>query len=405
MIRAVFSLFFGLLACAAQASELSGLARIDMAASKISDTRDGLRVDLVLSQGVPFRVFTLDGPPRLVLDFREVDWSGTDPGRLNRAERAAAVRTGGFRPGWSRMVVDLTGPYAVESANASVDPASGRAVLEVHLSAVDAAAFAAAAGAPPLPGWALPENGLPAVRRARQSGARPLMVVLDPGHGGVDPGAKNGAAREKDLMLTFARELREVLLRADGFDVVLTRDSDSFVSLERRIAIAHQLRADVFISLHADALSEGHAHGATVYTLSDSASDRASAALAERHNRSDILAGVDLSAADDVIADVLIDLARQETHPRAVQLAEAIRLGISEQGLPLHRRPLRQAGFSVLKSPDIPSVLLELGFLSSSRDLKNLSDPHWRVRMAAGIRDALRAWRLADAAAAELVRH
>ena len=205
-------------------------------------------------------------------------------------------------------------------------------------------------------------------------------------------------------MLRFARELREALIRAGGFDVALTRSEDMFVSLDRRVAIAHDLGADVFISLHADALTNGRAHGATVYTLSDTASDEASAALAERHDRTQILAGIDLSEQDDVVADVLIDLARTETQPRSAQLAKAIRAGMYEQILELISRPVRAAGFSVLKSPDIPSVLVEIGFMSSERDLANIRNPDWRAKMAAAIRDALKAWQIADAASAELVR-
>ncbi|WP_338049653.1 N-acetylmuramoyl-L-alanine amidase [Roseovarius amoyensis] len=408
MFRMTMALIIGALVqiapVAAQDSSFGALARVDMVQTRLDDTRDGLRLGLGLTQGVPFRVFTLDGPPRLVLDFREVDWRGADAGMIDWAERARAVRMGAFRPGWSRMVVDLAGPYAVESANATTDHETGGVLIEVELTEIDAEAFAARAGAPPLPGWEDVQGGLPAVKRARQAGEERLLVVLDPGHGGIDPGAEREGHNEKNLMLRFARELREVLLRAGGFDVALTRENDEFVSLERRVAIAQQLGADVFISLHADALSEGRAHGATVYTLADSASDEASAALAERHNRAGILAGVDLTKADDIVAGVLIDLARQETGPRADRLARAIRLGIEEQGLPLHSRPLREAGFSVLKSADIPSVLVELGFLSSQKDRDNLLDDAWRARMANGIRDALIAWRMADAAAARLVR-
>jgi len=404
MIRICLALALSLWGGLAHAQEFSALARVDMAASRIDDTRDGVRLRLGLSQGVPFRAFTLDGPPRLVLDFRQVDWRGVDAALLDWAERVEGLRMGGIRPGWSRMVVDLAGPFAIETADATTDRESGGAVIEVILGEVTPAAFADVAGAPPLPGWERAEGGLPAVKRARQTGEETLLVLLDPGHGGIDPGAERDGADEKTLMLRFARELRELLLRAGGFDVALTREEDAFVSLERRVAIAHELGADLFISLHADALSEGRAHGATVYTLSDSATDEASAALAERHDRANILAGIDLTEADDVVADVLMDLARLETRPRSDQLARAIRLGIKEQGLPLNTRPLREAGFSVLKSPDIPSVLVELGFLSSQRDLDNLRDPDWRAKMAAGIRDALQAWRIADAAAARLVR-
>ena len=400
--------FLALMLCAwgalAQAQDFSALARIEPERTHLDDTRRGLKLQLALSQGVPFRVFTLTDPERLVLDFREVDWRGLDPETLNGSDRARRVRVGAFRPGWSRMVVDLNGPYAVETATARTNTETGGVVIDVVLNEVAQATFADRSGAPPLPGWDVAEDGLPAVKKARQTGAEKLLVVLDPGHGGIDPGAERDGSNEKTLMLLFAQELRETLLRAGGFDVALTREEDIFVSLERRVAIAHQLDADVFVSLHADALSEGRAHGATIYTLSETASDEASAALAERHNRANILAGIDLSTSDDVVADVLMDLARMETRPRSDQLARAIRLGIETQGLPLHSRPLRSAGFSVLKSPDIPSVLVELGFLSSQRDLNNLRDPDWRARMAASLRDALQAWRIADAAAAKLVR-
>jgi len=220
----------------------------------------------------------------------------------------------------------------------------------------------------------------------------------------LDPGAKHGDLVEKDLMLSFARELREVLLRRGGYEVTLTRDGDHFVSLEGRIALAHHMRADVFISLHADSLAEGLAHGATVHVLSRDASDVASEKLAERHDRSDILSGVDLSGADDSVTDILLDLARQETQPRTEALAAALVAGMAQTGGPMNRRPLRAAAFSVLKAADIPSVLIEIGFLSSPRDLKNLSDAEWRAGMAVGIANGLDAWQKEDAATRPLVR-
>ena len=185
--------------------------------------------------------------------------------------------------------------------------------------------------------------------------------------------------------------------------MVLTRADDYFVSLERRIALAHRAAADVFISLHADALSEGQAHGATIYVLSNEASDVASRKLAERHDRDDLIAGVDLSGSDDQIADVLLDMARQETQPRTEALAQTLANGMAQQGGPMNRRPVRRASFSVLKAADIPSVLVELGFLSSPRDLKNLKNPEWRSTMARGIRQGLQAWRQQDLARRDLI--
>lgn len=389
---------------AAQDAGFGALARLDASASAVTGSRNAVRIDLALSQGVPYRVFMLDDPARLVVDFREVDWAGTLGPELVQTDHVTALRVGGFRPGWSRMVAELTEPFALASADMQLDENAGTARLILTLERSTPEAFSAAAGLPDMPGWDLPPPADTGAARPPRDPDAPLVVVLDPGHGGIDPGAETDDVLEKDLMLSFARQLKEELLRSGDFDVVLTREADHFVSLERRVAIAHQAGADVFVSLHADSLGEGHARGATVYVLSVDASDAASAALAERHDRADLLAGIDLSGTDDVVADILMDLARMETQPRADLLARAMILGMGERGLPLNSRPLRKASFSVLKSPDIPSILLELGFLSSGRDLDNLLDPQWRAAMATAIADGIAAWSLADAANAPLVR-
>lgn len=383
----------------------SGLARLNVAASTITDTRQGVDVRLWLTQGVPYRVYTISDPARLVLDFKEVDWQGAGAGDLIKGSRVKGLRLGQIQPGWSRMVADLDAPYPLERAGLALNSESGAAELHVSLGAADAARFAATAGTPDLPGWDLPapQEAL-ASALIRVPGEGSLVVVLDPGHGGIDPGAQEGELTEKALMLQFAQELREELLRAGGFDVILTRDNDEFVSLERRVAIAHWAGADVFLSLHADALSGAQARGLSVYTLSESASDEASAALAERHNRADILAGVDLSGKDDIVADVLMDLARIETRPRTEHLANSLIDSFAAHDLPLLSRPLRHAGFSVLKAPDMPSALIELGFLSSPRDLARLRDAEGRARIAKALRSALSAWRDEDAARSGLVR-
>lgn len=382
---------------------LSGLARFDPETSQVVDTHGGVQVDLELSQGVPYRAYTLDDPKRLVLDFREVDFSTLSATRLLQGDKVLAVRAGKIRPGWSRMVFDLHAPLTLQSVNMAIDRETGRAALSLWLQDASVEAFAAAAGVPDIAGWAPPKPGQ-GQGRVKADPHGPLRVVLDPGHGGIDPGAEVESAVEKHLMLSFARELKEVLLRGGDVEVILTREEDHFVSLERRVAIAHEQGADIFISLHADALRDGGARGATVYTLDPEASDAASRALAERHERDDLLAGVDLSHSDDVVADVLMDLARLESSPRSDLLARAIVLALREEKLPVNNHALRAAGFSVLKSPDIPSVLLELGFLSSENDRGNLTDPDWRNHMAVAVADAIRAWAIADEASAELVR-
>jgi N-acetylmuramoyl-L-alanine amidase len=395
-------LWLGVTAVAAQ--DFSGLARVDVVQSRITDHgRGGVRIDLTLSQGVPHRLFTLDAPPRLVMDFQEVDWTGLRAETFVKTTRVAQVQFGTYVPGWSRLVIGLGAPMAIADAALRVDTDRGVAHIDVTLDPVSADLFAATAGAPYDPRWDLPPStDLP--KRNKRGADDPLIVVLDPGHGGIDPGAETETVDEKTLMLTFARELREVLVRSGGFEVVLTRDSDHFVSLEQRIAMAHQAGADVFLSLHADSLAEGQAHGATVHVLSEDASDVASAKLAERHDRAELLSGVDLSDTDDQVTDVLLDLARQETQPRTEALAQSLVDAIQQSGAPMNRRPLRRAAFSVLKAADIPSVLIEIGFLSSPRDLKNLQDAAWRADMARSIRNGLQAWQRSDAALRPLVR-
>lgn len=386
------------------AQAFSGLARIDTNESSLTDVnRDDVQIDLRLSQGVPYRLFMLNDPPRLVLDFQEVDWTGLKTDELNQSTHVLQAQFGAYVPGWSRMVLELADPMKVETAALNIDEVTGTAQLQVLLAPQTPEQFAANAGAPYDPRWDLPDP-VQIKRPVARDDAAPLIVVLDPGHGGIDPGAEQGGIAEKDMMLTFARELRELLVRSDGFQVVMTRDSDNFVSLERRVTLAYKAGAGVFISLHADSLSEGLAHGATVYILSPDASDVASAKLAERHDREELLSGMDLSGTDDEVTGVLLDLARQETQPRTEALAAALVGGMTNTGGPMNRRPIRSAAFSVLKAADIPSVLIEIGFLSSPRDFKNLQNPEWRAAVAQGIRNGLQNWREADAAKRPLIR-
>lgn len=394
------AVFLALAPLAAQAQDFGALARIDSEETGVSESRSGVTLEFALSQGVPWRAYTLAQPDRLVLDFQEVDWTGLTAEAFAAAD-LAAVRFGALQPGWSRFVAELSAPMAIRTAGLRVDGETARAVLQVALQKVDRAAFDAAAGAVPDARWVLPEP----VLRAEAAGVPDtLVVVLDPGHGGIDPGALRGGHKEADLVLQLARDVKEALLRAGDIDVVMTREEDVFVSLEGRVELARRAGAHLFISLHADALDEGVAHGASVYTLSETATDEATAALAERHDRDDLLAGIDLTGSDDVVAQVLMDLARQDNGPRSLMLAKAVVKGIDTEVGEIHKRPLREAGFSVLKAADIPSILIEVGFLSTDQDLENLRDPEWRGMMARGIRDGILAWAMADASVAPLRR-
>lgn len=397
-------LWFGLaLAQQGQGNDLSALARLDAAASRIRDTNDGLAINLALSQPVPWRVRVLDGPPRLIVDFREVDWSSLHEMQVD-SDAVVGLRAGVFRPTWSRLVVQLDGGMVVGSAQMQTagagEAAGGGANVAITLRRAGQGEFTAAARLPEPPEWSLPRPAkLPPPRLPLSAKSGPLVVVLDPGHGGIDPGAKAGGVTEAGLMLTFARTLKEALLRTGAAEVILTRDDDIFVPLEGRISIARAAAADVFISLHADALAEGGAKGATIYTLSAEATDKAAQTLAERHDRDDLLAGVDLTAQDDLIAHVLIDMARLETAPRIDRLALALEGAIKDRDIKMHRRARQTAGFSVLKSPDIPSVLVELGFMTSPQDLANLQNPTWRARMAEAIGAGILDWAETERAA------
>ncbi|MFN7595529.1 MAG: N-acetylmuramoyl-L-alanine amidase, partial [Cereibacter sp.] len=383
--------------CSALAQDLTALARLDPQSSSIGDTNNGFAVSLALSQPVPWRLRVLDAPPRLVLDVREVDWRGI--AEVPRASvRVTGLRAGVFRPGWSRLVMEMNGPFLVDQAEMRTDPGAAR--LMIRLEPASPEAFAAKAALPEPEEWAAPTAA--DLARPERRGDGPVVVVLDPGHGGIDPGAERAGLSEADLMLTFARELKETLLRSGGFTVVLTRNEDVFVPLETRISIARTAGATVFLSLHADALAEGEAVGATIYTLAADASDAAAAILAERHDRDDLLSGVDLTGQDDLVAEVLMDMARTETLPRTRLLAQTLRGAMDAAGIRMHRLPLQQAAFSVLKSPEIPSVLIEIGFMSSPGDLERLRDSTWRARMARAIAAGLKAWSVADAARQQL---
>ncbi|WP_298836189.1 N-acetylmuramoyl-L-alanine amidase [uncultured Roseobacter sp.] len=376
-------------------------ASVDTQASSLSDTRGGsATMTLALSRGVPFRIFTLDDPARLVIDFRGLDATGLQEADLAEGTEAVSdLRAGVFQPGWSRVVADLTAPMLPAETGMAIS-ANGTATLKLVLEPAAPADFAAASGVPETALWA---------RAPDTPGTLPadddmFTVVIDPGHGGIDPGAERDGISEKTLMLRLAVELRDALEATGLARAVLTRQGDTFVSLQTRVALAHKAGADAFLSLHADALTDGGARGATVYTLSEDASDKATALLAARHNRADILAGADLTGTDDAVTGVLLDLARRETVPRTTALARALVKGMTDAGGPMNRHPLRKAGFSVLKSADIPSVLVEVGFLSSQRDLDNLRRPEWRTQMVGGLVSGLLAWHMQDEARRSLVR-
>ncbi|WP_052175026.1 N-acetylmuramoyl-L-alanine amidase family protein [Paracoccus sanguinis] len=337
-----------------------------------------LTLVLGLSRAVPVRVALIDGPPRLV-----VDLPAAEPPATADAPLPQALRWGPAPQGGARAVMTLPGPMRVESAamRAGAPPS-----LVLRLAPVAPEAFA------PRRDTLTVLRGLPAPATAPAPvGDGRLKVVLDPGHGGIDPGAQVGGISEAAVMLGFARELAAAL-EARGIAVALTRGDDSFVPLERRTSIARAQGADLFLSLHADALPAGEAAGATIYTWDAQSNDRAARQLAMLHDRSDLLAGLDLSDAGEDVSRALMDLARLDTQPRSQDAARHLVARMNAAGVTMHRVPVRGAAFSVLKSPDIPSLLLEMGFLTDPGDRANLFDPDWRARVAGAIASGVEAW-------------
>ncbi|MTH78859.1 N-acetylmuramoyl-L-alanine amidase [Paracoccus aestuariivivens] len=408
-MRWLWAAFLLLLALPALAQERSALARLDLAHSAIiAEGKDRgkprpLDLQLAISHPVPYRVYFLDGPPRLIVDFREIDFSGTDPDAVPGRDAVRALRWGRFRTGWSRMVVELAGPYALRTAIQK--PAQGGAsgaLVSLRIEPVPQKDFVTRGNA--LSALRdLPQPSNVAKLEARRTGDRPLRIAIDPGHGGHDPGAEVGAIREAAVMLGFARELSDVLTRA-GFEVYPTRTDDSFIPLEQRMTIARGASADLLISLHADALPAGEAAGMSIYYWNQDADGRAARELALRHDRADLVSGLDLSGTDDEVAVVLMDLARLETQPRSETFAKFLVAALNQAGVALHRRPMQGAAFSVLKSPDIPSVLIELGFLTDPNDRANLFDPEWRRHTSQSIARAISDWAQDDVIRAGLSR-
>jgi N-acetylmuramoyl-L-alanine amidase len=313
-------------------------------------------------------------------------------------------RYGLIMQGGSRIVLDTKGPVRVDKAFALAAADGQPARLVVDLSPTDRASF--------LRTISLEDrtNRSGASKHASSAAAdtpgdpRP-MIVIDPGHGGIDSGTKSFSGQdEKDVVLAFGLMLRGKLEKTGKYRVAMTRDDDTFVPLHERVRFARARKAALFISIHADSIprSEGQAEGASVYTLSEHASDAEAASLAEAENRSDAIAGVDLSSEPDDVANILIDLAQRETKVFSLQFARTL-VGELKPVTPLHVHPLKSAGFIVLKAPDVPSVLVELGYMTTKSDLVHLMSPEWRSRTADSLVQAVNTFfapRLAGAAAA-----
>ncbi len=324
---------------------------------------------LDLSRKVDIAVFSLADPYRVVVDLPQVTFKL--PRRAGEHGRGlvTAYRYGLVMRGGSRIVLDTDKPVSVKKAFVLPAAAGQPARLVLDLKATDRESF--------LHTIAL-QNRDDHAKRPRRAAVPPSndprpLIVLDPGHGGIDNGTHWKSIDEKDIVLAFARVLREKLVKTGKYRVLMTRTGDTYIPLNERVRFARRHHASLFISLHADSLParEGRAEGATVYTLSEKASDAQAAELASSENASDVLAGVDLSNEPSDVASILFDLAQRETKTFSVRFARDV-VGQLRDTARLYKHPIKSAGFVVLKDPDVPSVLIELGYLSSAADRKNL---------------------------------
>lgn len=384
--RSTMALAVGLALAAMQPATAKPLELRDLAIAG-----DSVKTRMLFSLDVEAepKLMLLRSPHRLVIDLPEARFR-FDEKALKPRGLITGIKYGPIGEGMSRIVVSAKGPFKIVDFNvlANKEKAGNRLVLDLEAASEQLfeAALAEQATSTASTTSSPAKNG---DKQTAQKAEDRFTVVIDPGHGGIDGGA-NGVSGtlEKDVTLAFSRELRDQLNKSADLDVILTRDDDAFLRLDERVRLAREKSADLFISIHADTIRLKGISGATVYTVSDQASDAASAALATRENLSDQLAGIKIEDEDHQIADILVDLIRRETHSFSVRFAKTL-VGELKQSVTMINNPHRMAGFRVLRAPDVPSVLVELGYLSNESDEKHLLDAEWRARAARGIVDAV----------------
>ncbi|MBV9330247.1 MAG: N-acetylmuramoyl-L-alanine amidase [Alphaproteobacteria bacterium] len=348
-----------------------------------------------LSDPVPMRTFSLSNPDRVVIDMPAVEWHEGSTARAGDVGAVKSFRYGLFRSGNSRIVIDLNQPVSVNEP-LILPPENGygyRVVIDMLPSTQ--AKFEQTAGWPADLKLRETES-----ERVASLGAAPVqapvtsaqkkIIVIDPGHGGIDAGTDgvNGML-EKDLVFDEAMRLARALEKTGTYTVHMTREADIYVPLNERVNIARSWHADLLISLHADSNPDRSVNGLSIYTLSESGSDKEAAALASKENESDVVAGVDLGGENSAVAPILIDLAQRDTMNRSSRFATAALEDLGGATDIMPREPHRSAAFVVLKSPDVPSVLIELGYLSNADDASRMSSPAWRDRVAEAIARAV----------------
>jgi N-acetylmuramoyl-L-alanine amidase len=368
-----------------------GKEAIDVFSARLGIHKDKTRFVMELSKKPVFDVFLLPDPYRIVIDMPELNWK-VGENVIRKKGIVENYRFGLYKQNTSRVVLDVNGPVRILNA-VLLPPISGKPYrFYIDIQKTNAAGFLAEVEK----------------RRKKKSATEVVVlippklpkpvqekytVVIDAGHGGIDPGAigKSGVY-EKKLTLEVAKKLYKILDKNPLYNPIMTRSSDNFLSLRERVNVGREAGADLFISIHADSISRPDFRGATVYTLSETASDDEAEEIARRENKSDLIAGVDLEEQDDTVQGILVDLAQRETMNFSVKFAKTLIPEITKSGLKTSGRSHRFAGFRVLKAPDVPSVLVELGYLSNRQDEKLLKSNKGQSRLATSIANAIDAY-------------
>lgn len=390
----------------------AGASGSEISALRLGDHGERTRLVIDLDKPVTYKVFTLADPYRVVIDLQDAQFS-VEPSALPAPRGVIKrLRYGLFKSDVARIVVDADGPVKIAKAFQILPRPGYPDRLVLDLEKTDPASFLTAMDSPKTGYAKVGSSHIAASKKAPEKKANsstlasvpkaapalvvpagePLkpVVVIDPGHGGIDPGAiGRSGIYEKEIVLSAAKILRDILEATGRYEVVMTRTKDVFVPLKERVAFARRSHGDLFVSLHADSLpSAPTLRGASVYTLSEEASDAEAAALAKSENDSDLLAGLDFGGQAPDIQNILLDLAQRETMNESIRFAKMTVEHLGRRSK-LIKRPHRFAGFRVLKAPDIPSVLVELGFLSNRHDEANLRGKNYRKKLMLGLADSI----------------
>ena len=359
-------------------------------AARIAGDTNRTRLVIDFDRKFKYKTLFLENPNRLIIDLPDTVFSFGKDNNNALHGLVSDFRYGSIAPGRSRMVLQTSVPTRLGNSSLQPHGKNGYHRLLLDIIKTDQQSYRDAIF---LQSGDLGASGNIAYKgdriRRNNNGDNKITVIIDPGHGGIDGGAEGRkAGAEKNITLSIALKLKSELEKSRHLRVLLTRSGDTFVSLNERVAIARRNRAKLLISLHADTLKQKQIRGATIYTLSKEGSDELAKALADKENRSDLVAGLALSEQNSEVTDILIELTRRETKSFSLQIARALVSQLKTR-IKLIKNPLRSANFHVLRAPEVPSVLIELGYLSNSIDEEQLSSNRWQQTTAEQMRIAI----------------